>query len=36
MKASLEKYNDSNHKSYVSEACRRMKKKRNKNDIKRH
>lgn len=26
MKASVEKYHDSNHKSYVSEACRRMKK----------
>lgn len=26
MKASVVKYNDSNHKAYVSEACRRMKK----------
>lgn len=30
MKASDAKYNDSNHKAYVSEACRRMKKRRNK------
>ena len=36
MKASVAKYNDSNHKAYVSEACMRMKKRRNKNDIKRH
>lgn len=36
MKASVAKYNDSNHKAYVSEACRRMKKRSNKNDIKRH
>lgn len=35
MKASVVKYNDSNHKAYVSEACRRMKKRSNKNDIKR-
>lgn len=35
MKASVAEYNDSNHKAYVSEACRRMKKRRNKkNDIK--
>lgn len=34
MKASVAKYNDSNHKAYVSEACRRMKKRGNKNDIK--
>lgn len=26
MKASVVKYNDSNHKAYVSEACSRMKK----------
>ena len=32
MKASVAKYNDSNHKAYVSEACRRMKKRRNKNE----
>ena len=32
MKVSVAKYNDSNHKSYVSEACRRMKKRRNKNE----
>ena len=30
MKASVEKYNDSNHKAYVSEACMRMKKRSNK------
>lgn len=30
MKASVAEYNDSNHKAYVSEACRRMKKRRNK------
>lgn len=30
MKASVVKYNDSNHKAYVSEACRRMKKRSNK------
>ena len=32
MKASVAKYNESNHKSYVSEACRRMKKRRNKHE----
>ena len=32
MKASVDKYNDSNHKAYVSEACRRMKKRRNKHE----
>lgn len=32
-KASVAKYNDSNHKAYVSEACRRMKKIRKKGDI---
>lgn len=36
MKASVAEYNDKNHKAYVSEACRRMKKRINKNDIKRH
>lgn len=36
MKASVAEYNDSNHKAYVSEACIRMKKRSNKNDIKRH
>lgn len=30
MKASIVEYNDSNHKAYVSEACRRMKKRRKK------
>lgn len=30
MKQSVAEYNDSNHKVYVSEACRRMKKRRNK------
>ena len=35
MKASDAKYNDSNHKAYVSEACMRMKKRSNKNGIKR-
>lgn len=35
MRASVDKYNDSNHKAYVSEACIRMNKRRNKNDIKR-
>lgn len=28
MKNSIAEYNDSNHKAYVSEACRRMKKRR--------
>ena len=28
MKSSVCKYNDSNHMAYVSEACRRMKKRR--------
>ena len=32
MKASVAEYNDSNHKAYVSEACRRMKKRRKNND----
>lgn len=30
IKQSVSKYNDSNHKAYVSEACMRMKKRRNK------
>lgn len=30
IKASVVKYNDSNHKAYVSEACGRMKKRSNK------
>lgn len=30
MKSSVAEYNDSNHKAYASEACRRMKKRRKK------